>query len=174
MHSVQSLISLGARVRVRGTTCPIMDVTGSPHQIVMIAYFRFVCALTTQSFFQPSLNILCAMNFYDQWICQIIYLKKFQIKSVYSPWNVQSKAQFQKAWYRCLARRCLACALPHATRAVPPCGLRRSQREKVTTRDNRCLVSWHAQARLLINYILDGTDTFQSIWFKIKTNTGEL
>ena len=87
MHSVQSLISLGARVRVRGTTCPIMDVTGSPHQIVMIAYFSFVSAFTTQSFSQPSLNILCAMNFYEQWICQIIYLKKFQItfSSNYEP-----------------------------------------------------------------------------------------
>ena len=50
----------GARVRVWGTLCPIMDVTGSPHQIVMIASFSFVLALATLSFHQLSPNILCA------------------------------------------------------------------------------------------------------------------
>ena len=84
MHSVQSLVSLGARVRVRGTTCPIMDVTGSPHQIVMIAYFCFVLALAILSFLQPSPNILCAMISYEHEFVE------FSIKS--NQWqNVRSQ-----------------------------------------------------------------------------------
>ena len=54
---------LGARVRTRDTTGPIMDVTCSPYQIVMIACFSFVLALTTLSLLHPSVNILCAMIF---------------------------------------------------------------------------------------------------------------
>ena len=70
---------MAPRVRVQGKKCPIMDVTGSPHQIVTLAYQSFVLALATLSFRQPSLNLLCATILSRKhWIVNF-YLKKFQI-----------------------------------------------------------------------------------------------
>ena len=63
----------GGRVRVWGTLCPIIDadVTGSPHQIGMIASFSFVLALATLSFRQLNLNILCATILREPLNCKI-------------------------------------------------------------------------------------------------------
>ena len=76
LSGVQPLFKKNKELRVRGT-CPIMNVAGSPHQIVMIAYFSFVLALATLSFRQPSLKMLCVTISCEHWIANF-YLKKFK------------------------------------------------------------------------------------------------
>ena len=71
--------------RVRGTTCPIMDVTGSPHQIMSDSLLQFCFSPYHFELSQLSLNmnIFCAMIFMNNEFVKFYIWKRFEWNQIW-------------------------------------------------------------------------------------------